>query len=319
MRADVIERALLSLSLPSSSSALEDKASSRGKNAGRLIYMSPRGKVLNQALVQELAKEQTLTILCGRYEGVDQRVLDAHEFEEISIGDYVLSGGEPAALILMDACIRLLPGVMGNEATPDEESFAGGLLEYPHYTRPADWVAADGQVYPVPEVLKSGHHGDVKKWRHEQAKAITAARRPDLIHVLLQKDTKTQRKDEKDIEVLGKIIVDCAFHVHKELGPGLLESVYEAYLYQKLIESGLNVEKQKPIKIEKGKLNIDMGFRADMIVNDCILIELKAVETIAPVHKAQVISYLKLTGYRLGYLINFNSALIKDGIRRFVN
>ena len=118
MRADIIEKALLSL-----------------PGAGRKIYMSPRGKVLDQPLVKELCNEPTITILCGRYEGVDQRVLDAHGFEEISIGDYVLSGGEVAALTMMDACIRLLPGVMGNEATPDAESFGsetGGLLEYPH-------------------------------------------------------------------------------------------------------------------------------------------------------------------------------------------
>ncbi len=167
MRADVIEKALLSL-----------------PNAGRKIYMSPRGKVLNQALVKELAAESTLTILCGRYEGVDQRVLDAHGFEEISIGDYVLSGGEVAALTMMDACIRLLPGVMGNEATPDAESFGsgtGGLLEYPHYTRPAEWTMADGQVLVVPEVLRSGDHAKVDQWRLDQALAITAARRPDLL------------------------------------------------------------------------------------------------------------------------------------------
>lgn len=164
MRADVIEKALLSL-----------------PGAGRKIYMSPRGKVLNQALVKELAAEPTLTILCGRYEGVDQRVLDAHGFEEISIGDYVLSGGEVAALTMMDSCIRLLPGVMGNEATPDEESFSSGLLEYPHYTRPAEWVAADGKIYEVPEILRSGDHAKIAKWRETEAGAITAARRPDLL------------------------------------------------------------------------------------------------------------------------------------------
>ncbi len=167
MRADVIEKALLSL-----------------PQAGRKIYMSPRGKVLNQALVKELSVEPTLTILCGRYEGVDQRVLDAHGFEEVSIGDYVLSGGEVAALTLMDACVRLLPGVMGNEATPDAESFGsgtGGLLEYPHYTRPAEWVAANGQTYAVPEILRSGDHAKVDKWREDQSRAITAARRPDLL------------------------------------------------------------------------------------------------------------------------------------------
>lgn len=167
MRADITEKALLSLPSP-----------------GRRIYLSPRGKLLNQALVEELAATPLLTLLCGRYEGVDQRVLDAHEFEEISIGDYVLSGGEPAALILMDACIRLLPGVMGNEDTPTEESFAastGGLLEYPHYTRPAEWTSANGQTYAVPDILKSGDHAKITAWRQEQALKITQARRPDLL------------------------------------------------------------------------------------------------------------------------------------------
>jgi tRNA (guanine37-N1)-methyltransferase len=164
MRPDVIENALLSL-----------------PHAGRKIYMSPRGKVLNQELAQGLSKEPTLTILCGRYEGVDQRVLDAHNFEEISIGDYVLSGGEPAAMILMDSCIRLLPGVMGNVETAGEESFSDGLLEYPHYTRPARWIAADGREWIVPDILTSGHHGKVKEWRHRQALDITRQRRPDLL------------------------------------------------------------------------------------------------------------------------------------------
>lgn len=164
MRPDVIEAALLSVPAP-----------------GRKIYMSPRGKVLDQALVQDLAKTETLTLLCGRYEGVDQRVLDAHDFEEISIGDYVLSGGEPAAMIMMDACIRLLPGVMGNDETAGEESFSNGLLEYPHYTRPAEWVAANGRAFTVPDILTSGHHGKVAEWRHRQALALTKARRPDLL------------------------------------------------------------------------------------------------------------------------------------------
>ncbi len=172
MRPDVIEAALLSI-----------------ENPGRLVYMSPRGTVLNQKLVQEFAgigqaegqKAPALTILCGRYEGVDQRVLDAHGFEEVSIGDYVLSGGEPAALIVMDACIRLLDGVMGNAETVSEESFSGGLLEYPHYTRPAEWTSVHAQTHVVPDVLRSGNHGAVAKWRREQAEALTKARRPDLL------------------------------------------------------------------------------------------------------------------------------------------
>lgn len=171
MRADIVEKAILSLS------PVE-------RALGRKIYLSPRGKPLTQELVKELSEEQALTLLCGRYEGVDQRALDAYEFEEISVGDYVLSGGEPAALILMDACIRLLPGVMGNEETPAEESFSsstGGLLEYPHYTRPAEWTAANGETYKVPEVLTSGDHGKIAQWRNEQAEAITRKRRPDLL------------------------------------------------------------------------------------------------------------------------------------------
>jgi tRNA (guanine37-N1)-methyltransferase len=164
MKPDVVERALLSL-----------------PQAGRKIYLSPRGRVLNQALVKELSREPVLTLLCGRYEGVDQRVLDAHGFEEISIGDYVLTGGEMAAHILMDACIRLLDGAVGNADTPIEESFSDGLLEYPHYTRPALWVDATGAEHPVPDILTSGHHENVKKWRLEQSLSLTKARRPELL------------------------------------------------------------------------------------------------------------------------------------------
>ncbi len=164
MRADVIEAALLSLPKP-----------------GRKIYLSPRGKVLHQKLVEELIREDALTLLCGRYEGIDQRVLDAHEFEEVSIGDYVLSGGEPAALIMMDACIRLIDGVMGNSETAGEESFSNGLLEYPHYTRPAEWTDASGKVHAVPDILSSGDHGKVKQWRNEQSLHLTKTRRPDLL------------------------------------------------------------------------------------------------------------------------------------------
>lgn len=164
MRPDVIESALLSI-----------------PDRGRLIYMSPRGRVLDQALAVELAATPVVTILCGRYEGVDQRVLDAHDFEEVSIGDYVLSGGEPAAMILMDACIRLLDGVMGNAETVSEESFTGGLLEYPHYTRPAEWVDANGVLRAVPAVLRGGNHAEIARWRRDEALKLTRARRPDLL------------------------------------------------------------------------------------------------------------------------------------------
>jgi tRNA (guanine37-N1)-methyltransferase len=140
-----------------------------------LIYMTPRGRPLTQDRVRELAQGPGVAILCGRYEGVDQRVLDAHDAEEISVGDYVLSGGEVAALVLMDACVRLIPGVMGSDTSHEEESFEAGLLEYPHFTRPQDW---EGRT--VPDVLLSGHHANIRAWRREQAKAITRERRPDL-------------------------------------------------------------------------------------------------------------------------------------------
>lgn len=142
---------------------------------GPLIYLTPRGKVLDQAMVRRYAAEPELTLLCGRYEGVDQRVLDAWDIEEVSIGDFILSGGEMATLVLLDAVIRLLPGVMGNSESGEDESFERGLLEYPLYTRPADW---QGRV--VPEVLLSGHHAKVAAWRRQQAEEITRQRRPDL-------------------------------------------------------------------------------------------------------------------------------------------
>lgn len=147
---------------------------------GRFIYMSPRGKPLTQELAREISKEPLITILCGRYEGVDQRLLDAYNAEEISVGDYVLSGGEPAAMILIDSIIRLLDGAIGNTGTHDEESFTNGLLEYPHYTRPAEWTSPDGTVRKVPEVLSSGNHGKVAEWRKAEAEKITKERRPDL-------------------------------------------------------------------------------------------------------------------------------------------
>lgn len=168
MRPDILEQAHLSQPTTCSSK----------------YYLSPRGKPLTQDTVKKLAHEKDITLLCGRYEGVDQRFLDAYEFEEISIGDYVLSGGEQAAIILMDACIRLLPGVMGNHETADEESFTNGLLEYPHYTKPAIWDDQSGQTHNVPEILRSGHHEKIKNWRQEQSQEITAIRRPDLLKKL---------------------------------------------------------------------------------------------------------------------------------------
>jgi len=140
-----------------------------------LIYLSPRGKILNQARARELAVGSGVTLLCGRYEGVDQRLLDAQAVEEVSLGDFILSGGEAAAIALLDAVVRLLPGVVGKTASLEDESFETGLLEYPHYTRPDVWKG-----HEVPEVLRSGHHAKVAAWRKEQAEEITRMRRPDL-------------------------------------------------------------------------------------------------------------------------------------------
>jgi tRNA (guanine37-N1)-methyltransferase len=140
-----------------------------------LVYLSPRGKTLTQSRVRQLADGPGIALLCGRFEGLDQRVLEAHEIEEISIGDFVLSGGEPAAITMLDACIRLLDGVMGKPESLEEESFESGLLEYPHYTRPQNW-----QGRGVPDVLISGHHEKIRSWRIAQAEKITKERRPDL-------------------------------------------------------------------------------------------------------------------------------------------
>jgi tRNA (guanine37-N1)-methyltransferase len=142
---------------------------------GPLIYLSPRGRPLDQARVQALAEGPGVRLLCGRFEGIDERVIAAQGMEEISLADVVLSGGEPAAIVLIDACVRLLPGVVGDAATLDEESFARGLLEYPHYTRPQIW-----QGRAVPDVLLSGHHEQIRHWRAAQAEQATRERRPDL-------------------------------------------------------------------------------------------------------------------------------------------
>ncbi|PSJ62036.1 tRNA (guanosine(37)-N1)-methyltransferase TrmD [Pseudaminobacter soli (ex Li et al. 2025)] len=139
------------------------------------LLMSPRGKPLTQARVRELAAGPGVMILCGRFEGVDQRIIEARGLEEVSIGDFILSGGEPAALVLLDAVVRLLPGVMGNDTSGDEESFENGLLEHPHYTRPQEF---EGR--PIPEVLVSGNHAKIAAWRREQAERLTKERRPDL-------------------------------------------------------------------------------------------------------------------------------------------
>ncbi|MBP1885655.1 tRNA (guanine37-N1)-methyltransferase [Ensifer mexicanus] len=140
------------------------------------LLMSPRGRPLTQERVRELAGGAGVVIVCGRFEGVDQRVIDTRNLEEVSIGDYILSGGEPAALVLLDAVVRILPGVMGNELSGMHESFEGGLLEHPHYTRPQVF-----EGHEIPAVLTSGNHGAIAKWREAEARKLTAERRPDLL------------------------------------------------------------------------------------------------------------------------------------------
>ncbi|MBD3763401.1 MAG: tRNA (guanosine(37)-N1)-methyltransferase TrmD [Rhodobacterales bacterium] len=165
LRADVLDRAL--------------QAARPGTPADRrlwpLVYLSPRGRPFDQATARAWAAGAGVTLLCGRFEGVDQRVLDHWEIEEVSLGDFVLTGGEIAAQAMLDATVRLIPGVLGNAASTEEESFAQGLLEHPQYTRPAVW-----QGRPIPEVLTSGNHAAIARWRHDQALALTRARRPDL-------------------------------------------------------------------------------------------------------------------------------------------
>jgi len=156
-----------------------------------LIYFSPRGARLDQARAKALAAGPGVTLICGRFEGVDERVLQARQVEEVSLGDFILSGGEIAALAMLDAVVRLLPGVVGRTESLEDESFETGLLEYPHYTRPDPWNGRE-----VPEILKSGHHAKVKAWRQQKAEEITRARRPDL---WAQYAAKTQRTtDEKE-------------------------------------------------------------------------------------------------------------------------
>jgi tRNA (guanine37-N1)-methyltransferase len=162
LRADVLGRAI-------------DFASPDGDPRPRLL-MSPRGKPLTQSRVRQLAAGEGVVLICGRFEGVDQRVIDGRDLEEVSIGDYILSGAEVAATVILDAIVRLLPGVMGNATSGHFESFEDGLLEHPQYTRPAEW---EGRL--IPKILTSGDHAKVAKWQREQAEALTRQRRPDLI------------------------------------------------------------------------------------------------------------------------------------------
>lgn len=144
------------------------------------VYLSPRGAPFDRARARALAAGPGVTVVCGRFEGIDERVIEAHGLEELSIGDVVLSGGEIAAFVVLDACVRLLPGVVGAAQSLAEESFEEGLLEYPLYTRPASWTGPDGVERPVPEVLQTGHHARIAAWRRAKAEEVTRQRRPDL-------------------------------------------------------------------------------------------------------------------------------------------
>jgi len=145
------------------------------KTKEKIIYLSPRGKLFNQEMAKKISNEETVNLICGHFEGVDQRVIESRNIEEVSIGDFILSGGESAAFVILDAIIRLLPGVLGNETSTEEESFENGLLEYPQYTKPQIW-----EEKTVPDVLLSGDHAKIKDWRLSQSEAITRDRRPDL-------------------------------------------------------------------------------------------------------------------------------------------
>ena len=168
LRPDVVEKALFSILKKKSLNSLK-------------IYLTPSGPLLNQKKLGFLSKLDEIIILCGRFEGVDQRAIDVLGFEEISIGDYVLAGGEIAAQVLLEGCIRLIPGVLGHPESLSEESFSNNLLEYPQYTRPQVWEDFQGNKHVVPEVLTSGHHGNIKKWRQIKSVDKTKKVRPDLI------------------------------------------------------------------------------------------------------------------------------------------
>jgi tRNA (guanine37-N1)-methyltransferase len=174
-----------------------DAAIAGSGGVGPLLLLSPRGRCLDQQRVRELAVMPGVTLICGRFEGVDERVLEARAIEEVSLGDFVLSGGEPAAIALIDACVRLVPGVVGRVETLAEESFAEGLLEYPQYTRPQLW-----QGRAVPEVLVSGDHRRIRAWRRTEAERLTQERRPDLWERYLgPQERPAKRESDKDQEV----------------------------------------------------------------------------------------------------------------------
>lgn len=189
MFADPIFRAMEDLGAVKASG---EAAAASGKTQ-KMLYMSPRGKILDQAMIEDLAKQDELFILCGHYEGVDQRVLDYWEMEEVSIGDYILTGGELPAMVLIDTVARMVPEVLGNGESHLEESIYSGLLEYPHYTKPREYCGME-----TPEVLLSGNHKNIHMWRLEQSLRLTKERRPDLWAKYL-KDTSHLTKQEKKL------------------------------------------------------------------------------------------------------------------------
>ncbi|WP_112321246.1 tRNA (guanosine(37)-N1)-methyltransferase TrmD [Oceanibium sediminis] len=190
LRADVVAAAL-------------DAAADGARSDWPVIYLSPRGRPLDQAMSRRLSQTDGVTLLCGRFEGVDQRVLDARNVLEVSIGDYVLSGGELAAQVLIDSTVRLIPRVLGNAESVEEESFSHGLLEHPQFTRPQDW-----EGHQIPEILLSGHHGQIAAWRQAQSERLTKERRPDLWRAYLDKDKDpvegTEHSDAHTIAAKGE-------------------------------------------------------------------------------------------------------------------
>lgn len=164
---------------------------------GKVLYMTPKGSVLNQNMCSELSAEESITLICGHYEGIDQRVIDSVVDLEVSIGDFVMTGGELAAMVVIDAVSRLLPGVLKNESSYEEESHYNGLLEYPHYTRPADFEGLE-----VPAVLLSGHHKNIEAWRFEESVKLTQGKRPDMIQKLLKDKALSRKEKDKIISII---------------------------------------------------------------------------------------------------------------------
>ena len=182
LRADVVDAALRQAATGSPPSRAD----------WPVIYLSPRGRPFNQAMAQRFSRAQGITMLCGRFEGVDQRVLDHHRIEEVSLGDFVLTGGEIAAQALIDATVRLIPRVLGNQASTEEESFSDFLLEHPQYTRPAVWEGRE-----IPEILLSGHHAKITAWRKAMAERLTKERRPDLWRAYCEAHGRDPEEDQE--------------------------------------------------------------------------------------------------------------------------